>query len=63
MKENVASQGVVVVSLLLFNIKSKAMNTNQNDPGCCESDSGCCSIIDGLLLKQYAIRVADGIPS
>jgi len=27
--------------------KSKAMNTNQKDPGCCTNDGGCCSdIID-----------------
>jgi len=34
--------------LLLFNYKSKAMNTNQNDPGCCGSDSGCCGNITDM---------------
>ena len=24
--------------------KSKAMNTNQKDPGCCLTESGCCSV-------------------
>ncbi len=27
-------------------IKSKAMNTNQKDPGCCTTNSGCCGITE-----------------
>lgn len=32
--------------LIINHNKSKAMNTNQNDPGCCGGDSGCCNITD-----------------
>jgi len=28
------------------NLKTKAMNKNQKDPGCCTTDSGCCGITD-----------------
>ena len=30
----------------VWGIKSKAMNTNQNDPTCCTTGSGCCGITD-----------------
>jgi len=42
MKESVASQKVVVVSHLLFIIKSKAMKKQMKDPGC-GCGSGCCT--------------------
>ena len=38
-------QNVVEDLTDFLTIKSKAMNTNQTDPGCCTGDSGCCGNI------------------
>jgi hypothetical protein len=51
----IAANQIVVVAKLFFNpsgslreleTNSKAMNTNQKDPGCCGGDSGCCGMTD-----------------
>jgi len=42
----VVNQEVDVVKYFYYREKSKAMNTNQKDPGCCGGDSGCCGITD-----------------
>ena len=45
MTEIVVNPEANVVNYFLT-IKSKAMNTNQKDPGCCTTNSGCCGITD-----------------
>ena len=37
----------MLLTKIFFTIKIKAMNTNQNDPGCCGGDNGCCITVMG----------------
>jgi hypothetical protein len=46
MIEIVVSLEVDVAKKIFSQFKSIAMNTNQKDPNCCTTNSGCCGITD-----------------